>query len=56
VERVDLSIVGMCVVDAYLVFTSAACNENIAQRDFYFELAFQLIDKSSTLWVVVAGR
>jgi hypothetical protein len=42
-RRVNLFILGMCVVDAYLVFKSAACNESITQRDFYLELAHQLI-------------
>jgi hypothetical protein len=38
-KRVNLSVVGMCVVDAYLVFKSVAPNESITQRDFYIELA-----------------
>jgi hypothetical protein len=43
-KRVNLSIVGMCVVNAYLVFKSVACNESVTQRDFYIELSHQLID------------
>jgi hypothetical protein len=37
-KRVNLSVVGTCVVDAYLVFKSAACNESNTQRDIYTEL------------------
>jgi hypothetical protein len=37
-------VVGMCVVDAYLVFKSASPNESITQRYFYIELAHQLTD------------
>jgi hypothetical protein len=44
VEEVNLSVVGMCVVDAYIVFKSVARNESITQRDFYIELPHQLID------------
>jgi hypothetical protein len=43
-KRVNLSVLGMCVVDTYLVLRSVACNERITQRDFYIELAHQLID------------
>jgi hypothetical protein len=38
-KRVNLSVVGMCVVDAFLVFKSVAPNESITQRHFYIELS-----------------
>jgi hypothetical protein len=43
-KRVNLFVVGMRVVDAYLVFKSVARNESITQRDFYIELPHRLID------------
>jgi hypothetical protein len=43
-KRVNLSVVGMCAVDAYLVFKSVARSESITQRDFYIEPAHHLID------------
>jgi hypothetical protein len=38
-KRGNLSVVGMRVVDAYLVFKSVARSERIMQRDIYIELA-----------------
>jgi hypothetical protein len=43
-KTVNLSVVGTCVMDAYLLFKSVARNKSSTQRDFYIELAHQLID------------
>jgi hypothetical protein len=55
-RRVNLSILEMCIVDAYLVFKSVACNKRITQR--YFELNLRISSSTTTLtlWVVVAGK
>jgi hypothetical protein len=44
-KRVNLSMLEMCIVDTYLVFKPVACNKRITKRDFYIELAHQLIGK-----------